>query len=175
MTFFQKMAEEDAEREREEQERLVRQKMHVDASCMHDTELVDNCFFSSKQKVVAQAQTVAVQMVEQALSAKTLMTNINMYSEFAKSVMGSVKKPGPLDNPIKSQRAAEIKLEPEQTERELMQTDRELITERAKEKEVDLLNSDKVNSFEEPEFFKGDENRPEPLKLESPCEDTESE
>ena len=48
MTFFQKMAEEDAEREREEQERLVRQKMHVDASCMHDTELVDNCFFSSK-------------------------------------------------------------------------------------------------------------------------------
>ena len=51
MLFFNEMAERDAEREREIQEKLVRQKMKVDAECMHDTELVDNCFFTSKQKV----------------------------------------------------------------------------------------------------------------------------
>ena len=49
------MAEEDAEQERQYEEYITRKKMKVDAACMHDTELLDNCFFTSKTKVAAQA------------------------------------------------------------------------------------------------------------------------
>ena len=48
MDFFNKMAELDAEKERHFQEKITKEKMKVDKACMHDTELVDNCFFSSK-------------------------------------------------------------------------------------------------------------------------------
>ena len=49
------MAEKDAEQERDATEKMNKLKMTVDKSCMHDTELIDNCFFTSKQKVTAQA------------------------------------------------------------------------------------------------------------------------
>jgi len=56
--------------------------MHIDAACMHDTELIDNCFFTSRQKVTAQAQTVAIELVEQALSAKTIVMPSATLSRF---------------------------------------------------------------------------------------------
>ena len=55
MDFFTLMAEQDAAREREKQEEILRLKMKVDAACMYDTDLIDNCFFTSRQKVTAQA------------------------------------------------------------------------------------------------------------------------
>lgn len=83
------MAEDDAERERLEEELILRQKMHIDAACMHDTELIDNCFFTSRQKVTAQAQTVAIELVEQALSAKTIvMPSATTLSRFGDAVKG---------------------------------------------------------------------------------------
>ena len=83
-------------------------------------------------------------MVEQALSAKTLLTNISKYSAFTKTMKGSIA--GDL---LKSERAKH-KPDGAPSERDLMQSDR---TERAKGNVVDLLSSPKVNSFEEPDFF----------------------
>lgn len=77
MAFFNEMAELDAQKERDLQERLTKEKMKVDKACMHDTELVDNCFFSSKQKVQAQAQTVAIEVVTQACDARTLHSDVS--------------------------------------------------------------------------------------------------
>jgi hypothetical protein len=45
---------------------------------MHDTELIDNCFFTSKEKVSAHAQTMQIDerlVIDRAVSAKTLITN----------------------------------------------------------------------------------------------------
>ena len=52
--------------------------MKVDVACMHDNELIDNCFFTSKEKVSAHAQTMQIAnlVLDRAVSAKTLLTHV---------------------------------------------------------------------------------------------------
>ena len=49
--FFELVAEEEAEQERRAQEMYLNFKMKKDADCMYDSQLIDNCFFTSKEKV----------------------------------------------------------------------------------------------------------------------------
>ena len=111
---------------------------------MHDTELIDNCFFSSKEKVTAQAQTVPIDMVEKAISARTLITNTarDMASRHTSIIPFSRKSsiPG-----IKSQKIKKNTFNSEEEEGgpSDMLVDRELIiSERAKPRNTNLARHD---------------------------------
>lgn len=131
------MAEEDAERERNHQETLLKVRMTVDAACMHDTELIDNCFFSSRQKVTAQAQTVPKELVDRAMS---IMTPFSQSSNFGKK--GPVTERSERDINLASHKVRgngrlDSDLD-ENTPRDLMNSDRELI-DNPEDRKADLV------------------------------------
>ena len=57
--------------------------MKQDKACSPGVELIDNCFFTSKSKVTAQAQTVAKELINQACDVKTLTDNLSRYVNMA--------------------------------------------------------------------------------------------
>lgn len=136
------MAAEDADRERLDKENKIKMAMQVDAACMHDTALIDNCFFSSRAKVVAQAQTVAVEAIEAAISIMTPFSKSSLLGKLgdkkttskASLIKGSQKVFG--NNNIDSDLN-------EQTPRDFMASDRNLISQDHKD---DLYGVDGAGS-----------------------------
>ena len=71
--WFNKRAAEDAERERLAREARLRAAMKINVDCQHDLELIDNCWFTSREKVEAAMQTVMIEHQDRALSVMTVI------------------------------------------------------------------------------------------------------
>lgn len=133
------MADEDAEKERLINERRLRVAMSIDAACMHDTQLIDNCFFSKRNFVVAQAQTVAPQIIDRAISIMTPFTKSSLFGK--KGPLTKISKGGAdKTHKIYGNAGLDSDLD-ENTPREYMASDRQLIGATDKRR-ADLLIND---------------------------------
>jgi len=113
--------------------------MKVDKGTMHETELIDNCFFASKEKAEAMAQTVVIEVAEQALSARTMVSGFTKYAhKGAKSRQTEDRDLNEIAKSIRvrGNRKLGSDMEEDLSHREMLKSDRQLLDRKARKAEL---------------------------------------